>query len=519
MHQRLVLCLSILLAACSSGGSSTPVPTVPALPWESFRHDAANSAVGNIVGDNAGNVTPIPFAAGTMTGSTPAVDQRGNVFVGTADGLFSFKKNGEFRWQFTECPCPVKIPCPYPTAPPNGIPRIPVGPIRSSPNVTAGSTILFGSDPTDDVPGPDGAGALFAIQDDKDAGAGFVPGCYWAFRPPNHTHEYRVRSSPISFVNALDLSLQSLFFADSEGMLRALNPDGTVRWEREAGGREITSSPAIDFSGNIYTTTPDGVLTVFQLTGNPAWSADVGVPPTDPAPELLTSPLIGTNAYVVGEGGALYSRVPNGQQRWTFTPTNPIVASPALILLSFGFQALTVTDVVVEGLDVDTNVYAVRDSTGETLQLQQCNAGTHESCRMDSCAPTGGTCVNNRCVGGSGAIGCTRDSCLPNNGSCEIIPTFGPQPLAPDQTVSTSPIMSTDAFIIFGTDQGNVCARAVNGNILAAANWNQNPDLPGCIQLKDDNGVPDNGPVLSSPAIGLNGQIYITTPSGLYIIQ
>lgn len=519
MLRQFVLGLTALLAACSSGGSSSNnTPTVPVLPWGSFRHDSSNSGVGDIVGNNDGNVTLIAFAPNEMgvapiPTSTAAVDLNGNIFIGTTQGLFSFKNDGAFRWRFAECPCPINIDCPYKDNP------IPIGPIRSSPTVTAGSTILFGSDPTDDVPGPNGAGALFAMQDIK-PGAPQPPGCYWAFRPPGYTHDYRVRSSPIGLVNALDLSLQSVFFADSDGVLRALNADGTTRWQLAASGEEISSSPALDFSGNIYITTPDGVLTVATLNGNPAWTASVGVPTTEPL-DLLTSPLIGTNAYVVGEDGALFSRLPNGQERWTYVPTNPstgkaasIVGTPAIILLPFDVQATSVVDVIVQGVDAETNVYAIRDSTGLQFEIQQCSDGTKEACKMDSCGSTGGTCVSNRCTT-SGVIGCTRDSCLSNskNGNCEALATYGPQPIAPGQTVSTSPVMTADAFIVIGTDQGYVCARAVNGNIPGAKNWNLISGLPGCITVDPGN------PILSPPAIGPNGQIYVSTVNGLYIIQ
>src|SRR3954453_16652451 len=100
MHRRLVLGLTILLAACDSGGSSNNVPTVPLLPWGSFRHDTGNSAVGNTIGSNGDGIQQIEFAENPKTGlppiaiSTAAVDLNGNIFVGTTDGLFSFKKNG-----------------------------------------------------------------------------------------------------------------------------------------------------------------------------------------------------------------------------------------------------------------------------------------------------------------------------------------------------------------------------------------------------------------------------------------
>src|SRR6185369_10797369 len=90
MCRRLVLGLTMLLAACSNGGSSSNnVPNVPVLPWGSFRHDGANSALGASIGSNGGNVAVIAFAPDPMTGvvpiptSTAAVDLSGNIFLGT----------------------------------------------------------------------------------------------------------------------------------------------------------------------------------------------------------------------------------------------------------------------------------------------------------------------------------------------------------------------------------------------------------------------------------------------------
>jgi outer membrane protein assembly factor BamB len=522
MFRRLALGLLILLAACDDGGggSSNPIPNVPALPWGNFRHDASNSGLGNGVGLNGGNPSLIVLEpAPIIPTSTVTVDLSGNIFLGTTGGLFSFTSDGQFRWLVTECPCPIDIPCAYPTPIGGGAPRIPIGPIRSTPTVTAGSAILFGSDPSDDVPGQAGAGAMFAMQDIKPgARPGSQPGCYWGFRPTVYTHDYRVRSSPIALVSALDLSLQSIFFADSDGVLRGLNADGTTRWQIKASDEEITSSPALDFSGNIYITTPDGILTVATINGTPAWTASIGVPPpppiVDPDRDLLTSLSFGTNAYVIGEGGALFARLPNGQERWTYTPPTSLVGSPALILLTFGVQSFTATDVIIAGIDADTNAYAVRDATGQPYQVQQCSAGNGDNCRMDSCtANGGGVCISNRCTL-SGFRGCTTDSCLPNNGICQVIPTFGAQPIAPGQTVSTAPVLSADAFLVFGTDQGYVCAKAINGNAPSGAAWNNPSNPPGCIKLASN-----NKPVLAAPAIGFNGQIYVSTESGLYIIQ
>ena len=43
--------------------------------------------------------------------------------------------------------------------------------------------------------------------------------------------------------------------------------------------------------------------------------------------------------------------------------------------------------------------------------------------------------------------------------------------------------------------------------------------LPSNGTLTDNNGNEDPGPVLSSPLIGENSRIYVTTPMGLYEIK
>ena len=85
-----------------------------------------------------------------------------------------------------------------------------------------------------------------------------------------------------------------------------------------------------------------------------------------------------------------------------------------------------------------------------------------------------------------------------------------------DVPVQTSPVVSGDLFIVIGTADGQVCARAQDDTVPndEAAN---NPWLDGfgCVDLDPE----DDSPTLSSPIIGTNGRIYVTTAAGLYVIE
>jgi hypothetical protein len=171
---------------------------------------------------------------------------------------------------------------------------------------------------------------------------------------------------------------------------------------------------------------------------------------------------------------------------------------------------------------------------------------------------------------------CTEDTCVSNNhGNCLL--SNGPVSFAAEPvSISGSPSLSSDPFVVVGTKDGQVCARSlanlvpgqtlspVKGpwrgdhcNITTAQTCSGNGDCPpgencvaatlqcnetgqsctndadcskspagvlqycmfvGCIPLS----VPSSGPVrpvLSSPVIGIDSTIYVTTANGLYVIK
>lgn len=496
----------IVLVGCSGGGGSGGVPTVPALPWGSFRHDFSNSAVGSAINRNQGGVRLLAALDGDVTGSTPAVDRDGHVYLGTGNGVVSFDRNGQIRWSLTQCvlPCPLGtnaacVPCPNDSS--ESCVVTPIGTVSSSPTVTAGNTIVFGSEGTHDTPG-----AIFLVQQ-----TGGEIRCQWFFRPFDATIEYAVVSSPAVQIDPLDRSVISVFFADASGDVSALNADGTVRWIIAAANQPITSSPALDASGTVYVTTPDGTLVGVDSNGRARFGPRFGVPPEHP---LLPSPGVALSAYVVGAGGALFAYAPGGGLKWQFTPPAPINGSPAFLTMSFNYQASTVVDTIVYGVDTQGMVYPVRDSNGTLIQPQRCTGDLTRDCRMDSCEVAGtGTCLaSDRCsVTG---IACTRDSCG-ERGPCVALQPYGPSSsiTGPQQTVTTSAVLSADAFVVVGTAAGDICARGLNGFVPGQDLSSPTPAwTTGCITV-------DSNPTISSPVIGLNGNIFVTTSTGLYVIE
>jgi outer membrane protein assembly factor BamB len=505
-----VLGLAVVLSACSGGGGSSGPPIVPALPWGGLRHDITNSGVGEAIDRNGGKAALLAAIPGGVTASTPAIDRSGNIYIGTGNGVVSFARDGTARWTFSECvlACPSNPPLPCTPCPDDGSAScltVPVGAVSSSPTVTAGNTVVVSSEGTGTV-----AGAVFAVQQ-----FGTRIDCQWYFQPPSGPGG-ALLSSPATLVDAFDRSLISVFFGGPDGVLRALNPDGTVRWSIVAASAATTSTPALDGLGGSYITTPDGNLVTVDNAGRPSWRASPppGVPP---AQEFLPSPAVGANAYVVGADGTLFSfNFTTGARNWQFPPSNPLVGSPAFLTLSFDFQSSTTIDTIVYGVDSAGTVYAVRDSTGAIVQPQRCAGDLTRDCRIDSCVVAGaGTCLStNRCsISGTS---CTRDSCS-NVGPCMTIVPYGPDSSVTGVSVpgqiTTSPIVSADTFVVAGTVNGDVCARALNGFVPG-----QDLDNPtaawatGCVTV-------DDKPTVSSPVIGNDGDIFVTTDAGLFVIE
>ena len=197
------------------------------------------------------------------------------------------------------------------------------------------------------------------------------------------------KSSAAALINSVDLSLASVFVGGDDGVLRALNADGTLRWSFPAGGSTTDQQLARHrFEQTRYVQTPDGMLTAINAAGRVAWQARVGA--VDGTP-FQPSPGVGTSVYAIGTSGALVAVNAVGGQKWQFTPSSPIRGSLAFIPQSFNQGSQAVIDTIVYAVDVEGKAYGVRDSTGQPLQLQGCSNNLTLDCTFDTCPPDG-TC-------------------------------------------------------------------------------------------------------------------------------
>lgn len=493
MRFRWAFAALMVLAACSGGGGNN-TPTVPVLAWGGFRHDFSNSAIGNAINSNKGKVTLIYPTNGNTSLSTPAIDNKGIVFLGTRNGMVSLGDGGDLRWFADSCELSTGE-------------IIPFGPIQSSPTVTPGRDIVFGTDATATIPG-----MVFRLHERSKK----VVECTWAFTPGIQS----VRSSAQVQVDPRDLSLLSVFIGTGDGALQAINGVGTPRWTFAPTAQRgaITSTNAIDSTGAFYITTPDGVLASADASGRPQWQIAIGSPPDA---TLQASPAVGSSIWAIGAGSALFGINPGGSLKWQYSPLATVLGSPAFSQQSVDIDSELLLDTIVYLADVNGLLYGVSDTNGDIMQFQYCsdrdpNLIPPDTCRMDSCLPNMGKCENNKCTEAvAGNTSCTPDTCKTNNrGECNVlVPAMVSVSSGEPARVETSPILSGDNFVVVGTTDGRVCARNLNNTVPGDDKDTANPWYDGCVELGD--GLP----VRSSPAIGPSGVILVTTDSGLYSIK
>jgi hypothetical protein len=112
MRCRWALAALLLLTACSdSGGNNTP--TVPVLAWGGFRHDQLNTATGNGISGNKAAVSLLYPTNGDTTISTPAIDNKSQIYLGLRNGAVSLDDQGGVRWFADSCRLPSGLVIPF----------------------------------------------------------------------------------------------------------------------------------------------------------------------------------------------------------------------------------------------------------------------------------------------------------------------------------------------------------------------------------------------------------------------
>lgn len=107
----LILALTMVAVSCSPAvtpaqstqGSlllSNNVFTLSGSPWPTFRHDSRNTGSSSIRAAYTGD-KPWMFQTGKGIFSTPVIDDKGTVYVGSADHFFyALNADGSLKWKY-----------------------------------------------------------------------------------------------------------------------------------------------------------------------------------------------------------------------------------------------------------------------------------------------------------------------------------------------------------------------------------------------------------------------------------
>ena len=128
----------------------------------------------------------------------------------------------------------------------------------------------------------------------------------------------------------------TVYVGSHDGLLYAIESDGSLRWAYPAGAK-LSSSPALGADGTVYFGAHDGLLHAVAPDGTQRWSFG-----TDAS--LTSSPVVGPDGVVyiggttdvVAESGTpipvgmLYALEPDGSLRWTFETHKPMLSSPSI---------------------------------------------------------------------------------------------------------------------------------------------------------------------------------------------
>lgn len=133
----------------------------------------------------------------------------------------------------------------------------------------------------------------------------------------------------------------TVYYGTTRGRLRAIRPDGTVRWDVSLGGRVRFASPAVDAAGRVYIGTTGGLVALDpdDCDLNPddclSWTfPTAGRVASTPAIADLgggaTTVYIGSLGTAGGRGATFYALSHLGVEQWSYTANQKFRASPAI---------------------------------------------------------------------------------------------------------------------------------------------------------------------------------------------
>lgn len=362
MHTRSFL---LLLLAGSAAGQDA---------WSTFRNGPQNRGRTPVELSRAAEQRgrePWSFATKGLIWSTPVVDARGNVYVGSSDKVFyALDPGGKLRWKYT-------------------LPDAGDAVIDSAAALTTDGLVV--------VPGGDGA--LHAL--DRETGA-----LRWRFLA-HHAGDHEAGLVVNSFEGNVSVGPDGNIYAGSDNAhLYSLDPAGKERWsfgtgmmiwsapafspdgawlafgslDREVyvleaatgrklasfgGGGEFKSSPAIDDAGRIYIGCSDGKVRCLERSGDrlrARWTHATGG-------EVYGSPALAEGRVVIGshDGFVHCLDAATGELRWKYGTYARISASPLV----------TADGVVVIGTKAG-RLYAIHLATGRRIWSFQVAPGARK---------------------------------------------------------------------------------------------------------------------------------------------
>jgi outer membrane protein assembly factor BamB len=284
-------------------------------PWPMFRGNLNHTGLSPYDTSSNNGQLKWSFETGGAILSSPSIASDGTIYIGSDDNkLYAINKDGTEKWNFTT----------------NGL-------IRSSPAIGSDGTIYIGEyDLKFYAINPDGSEKWnltnigWGFRESSPAigsdGTIYVGSWDWDLYAinPNGTVKWRfdtgdrVRSSPAIGSDG------TIYVGSDDEKLYAINPNGTKKWSYKTP-YPIASSPAIGSDGTIYVGSNMGYLYAINPNGTKKWIF------TD-ARQVRSSPAIGSDGtiYVGSDGGKVYGINPDGTEKWNFTAGDFIFSSPAI---------------------------------------------------------------------------------------------------------------------------------------------------------------------------------------------
>jgi outer membrane protein assembly factor BamB len=419
--------------------------------------------------------------------SSPAIGPDGTVYVGSYDDhLYAINPNGTKKWKVSLWSDVVSSPAIGPDGKvyvgsddgwinilhPDGTwfgGYETSGPVRSTPALGADGSVYVGSFDN----------KLYALNPDGslkwDSGSIIENGIY---------------SSPAIGPDG------TIYLASGDSTLYAFNPNGSLKWDIGAtNGEWVQSSPAIGADGTIYVGSDDNKLHAYNPDGSQKWDSGTII-----GAEVFSSPAIGADGtiYVGSDDNKLYAFNQDGTLKWDSNSTigglvrsSPAIGADGTVyvgsfngkLYAFGWNIGNLSPEADLAVDLDianTTQTVTFDASGSTD-----NDGSIVNYAFDFDGDG-----NYDSIGPSATATHTYDVQYGYNAQVRVTDNHGGT-----DTASVQVVVTHGPWTMRGHDSLH------NG---------RSPYIgPQTNNLKWDSGTSIGSDVLSSPAIGADGTIYV----------